>query len=166
MGMSVGRVFETFSIHPTETADDVLSVGWWKRCCCRTRRQYDTRCALTIYLVGHGMTRHTRCTYVQWRARSQPKKKKDDTCPSIQQCTSLLLMVLFLIHTKKELLSFSEWVRVARYDSSVRGSPKWKPHAAALCSRDTWYTHEKTVRYEVRTNNIGHEMTRHMMFWV
>ena len=51
--------------------------------------------------IGHGATRHTRGTYVQWRARSQPKKTKHDKCTSIQECTSLLLMVLFVIHTKK-----------------------------------------------------------------
>ena len=31
---------------------------------------------------------------------------------------------VFDTHQKKELLSFSEWGRVARYDSMVRGTPK------------------------------------------
>ena len=44
---------------------------------------------------------------------------------------------VFDTYQKKEPLSFSEWGRVARYDSMVRGTPKSKPTAAVLCSRDT-----------------------------
>ena len=131
-----------FSKHPIKITD-VLSV------------QYTNN-------IGHGMTPLTRCTLGQWRARSQPPPKKNTTnvrvYSSVQACC--WRCCLWYI-PKKELLSFSEWGRVARYDNRVRGSPKWKLTAAVLCSRDTWYTQEKTVWYEVRTNNIGHGMTRH-----
>ena len=63
------------SIHATKITVDVLSVGWWKRCCCRTRRQYDTRYALTRYNIGHRIKRHIRGTCLQQRATSQPKNK-------------------------------------------------------------------------------------------
>ena len=73
-----------FLIHPRRT-DVCFNVGCSKRCCCRTRRLYDTRYALTIYLVGHRIKRHIRGTCLQQRATSQQKKKTRDTC--IQQCT-------------------------------------------------------------------------------
>ena len=62
-----------FFIHPNKRTDVVLSVGWWKRCCCRTRRQNDTRYALTILDTGSRDT-HEVHTYKKGQHPNQQKK--------------------------------------------------------------------------------------------
>ena len=88
-----------------------------------THQQYRTREDAT----------HTRYVRTIKGKIPTPKKRKTlDTSTSIQQCTCVLLMVLFLIHTKKELLSFSGWGRVAPVitTSVLRGVPTLRTDSA------------------------------------